>query len=207
MKRCYHKNGIVHTWLPSGLKDFSPQAPNLPHGRTTYWAWHYYLPISLMDVLHTEHDIITFQSPSWTYYIHTEHDIITFSICQSHLMIMLVHKQRLFHLKWSPTNLAIGVFSLNIFCWQKLSYQYYHIIVSITCYMSSTGWYINRACYFKLAMVKTCSIWPFLNKYTVWKKLWSGSSDSNVAPYPLHSLRERSKNWKSTFCFDMVKMQ
>ena len=52
---------------------------------------------------------------------------------------------------------------------------------------------VNREGFnFKLAMVKTCSTWPLLNKYAL-KKIWSGSSDPTFTSDPLYSLWKRQK--------------
>ena len=37
--------------------------------------------------------------------------------------------------------------------------------------------------HFKLAMVKTCSTWPLLNKYALWKKNWGGTPPLPQTPY------------------------
>ena len=58
---------------------------------------------------------------------------------------------------------------------------------------------------FKLAMVKTCSTWPLLNKYTLWKKIWSGSSDSTITADPIWPV-EKEKIENLNLILAMVKM-
>ena len=61
-------------------------------------------------------------------------------------------------------------------------------------YVYSLRWGVNSEGYrpnFKLAMIKTCSTWPLLNKYAI--KKWRGSSDPTVTSDPLHSLWKRQK--------------
>ena len=53
---------------------------------------------------------------------------------------------------------------------------------------------------FKLGMVKMYSTWPLMNKYTLSKKIWSGSSDPTVSSDPLTWPMGKAKNWKSEFC-------
>ena len=80
---------------------------------------------------------------------------------------------------------------------------------SLLTYMYALGRGINKEGFnFKLAMVKTCSTWPLLNKYALQKKFEVGlqSSDPTVTSDSLHSLWERQKIENLNFVFAMVKM-